>query len=203
MISQHHSSDGSVPSASKLFPEPSFTKLFDAIWVKSDLTACLIVVQDSVTTKFLNQSTTFLFENVVCKLSATLFRPQRAKCSVGIKERYDTVNTQVINTLRPRQDGHHFEDDIFKFIFLYENWFILLEFHWDLFPMFQSISKLVLVQIMAWHRAGDKPLYKPRWHSLLTHICLTRCRRVKTQSVCHSMHNCTERYVCKQTTPKL
>ena len=29
-----------------------------------------------------------------------------------------------INTLRPRQDGRHFADNIFKYIFLNENVFI-------------------------------------------------------------------------------
>ena len=31
-----------------------------------------------------------------------------------------------------------------------------------------------LVQIMAWHRAGDKPLSEPMMVRLLTHICVTQ-----------------------------
>ena len=31
-----------------------------------------------------------------------------------------------------------------------------------------------LVQIMAWHRPGDKPLSEPMMVSLLTHLCVTR-----------------------------
>ena len=31
-----------------------------------------------------------------------------------------------------------------------------------------------LVQIMAWRRSGDEPLYGPMMVSLLTHICVTR-----------------------------
>ena len=38
-----------------------------------------------------------------------------------------------------------------------------------------------LVQIMAWHPSGDKPLSEPMMVSLLTHICVTRPQWVK----CH------------------
>ena len=34
---------------------------------------------------------------------------------------YLTNEFPVLNTLRPRQNGHHFPDDIFKCIFLNEN----------------------------------------------------------------------------------
>ena len=34
--------------------------------------------------------------------------------------------------------------------------------------------RLKLVQIIAWHRTGDKPLSEPMLVSLLTHICVTR-----------------------------
>ena len=34
----------------------------------------------------------------------------------------------ILNTLRPRQNGRHFTDDIFKCIFLYENIWISLKF---------------------------------------------------------------------------
>ena len=37
-----------------------------------------------------------------------------------------------------------------------------------------------LVQIMAWRRPGDKPLYEPMMVSLLTHICATRPQWVNT-----------------------
>ena len=41
-----------------------------------------------------------------------------------------------------------------------------------------SISSLV--QIIAWHRPGDKPLSEPMMASLLTHICITRPQWVLT-----------------------
>ena len=41
-----------------------------------------------------------------------------------------------INTLGPRQDGRHFPDDIFKWIFVDEN--ACLKFHWNLFLILAS-----------------------------------------------------------------
>ena len=46
--------------------------------------------------------------------------------------------TFSVNTLRPRQDGRHFPDDIFKCIFLNEKIYFLLRFHWIVFAMVKS-----------------------------------------------------------------
>ena len=46
------------------------------------------------------------------------------------------IRLQCLNTLRPRQNGRHFADDIFKRIFLKENVKMSefrLKFHWSLF----------------------------------------------------------------------
>ena len=40
---------------------------------------------------------------------------------------------QLLNTLRPRQNGRHFPDDIFKWIFVNENAWISINIHWSLF----------------------------------------------------------------------
>ena len=78
------------------------------------------------------------------------------------------------NTLRPRQNGRHFPDDIFKCIFLNENVWISIKFSLKFVPK-GPINKIpALVQIMAWRRPGDKPLSEPMVASLLTHICVTR-----------------------------
>ena len=77
------------------------------------------------------------------------------------------------NTLRPGQNGCHFTDDVFKRIFLNENVWISLKFHWNLFLRFQlTIFHPALVQIMAWRRPGDKPLSEPMMVCLMTHICV-------------------------------
>ena len=63
-----------------------------------------------------------------------------------------------LNTLRPTQNGRHFPDDIFESIFLNENIWIILKI-WLKFVLKIRINNIpALVQIMAWRRAGDKPL---------------------------------------------
>ena len=64
----------------------------------------------------------------------------------------------IFNTLRPRQNGHHFADDTFKHIFLNENVCISIEISLKFVPKDQMNNMPALVQIMAWRRTGDKPL---------------------------------------------
>ena len=78
------------------------------------------------------------------------------------------------NTLRPRQNGRHFPDDIFKCIFLNENVWISIKISLKFVPKVPINNIPALVQIMAWRQSGDKPLYEPMMVSLLTHICVTR-----------------------------
>ena len=84
-----------------------------------------------------------------------------------------------INTLRPRQSGHHLSDDIYKGIFLIENVWIPIKFSLKFVPKGPIHNIPALVQIMAWRRPGDKPLSEPMVVSLLTHICVTRPQWVK------------------------
>ena len=79
-----------------------------------------------------------------------------------------------VNTLRPRWNGRHFADDIFKCIFLNENVWFPIEIPLKFVPMGLINTIPALVQIMAWRRPGDKPLSEPMMVSLLTHICVTR-----------------------------
>ena len=81
---------------------------------------------------------------------------------------------EACNTLRPKQYGRHFADDIFKCIFLNENAWILLGISLKFVSKVQINNIPALVQIMAWRRPGDKPLSEPMVVSLLTHICVTR-----------------------------
>ena len=80
----------------------------------------------------------------------------------------------VINTLRPRQNGCHFPEDIFTCIFLSENVWILLKISLKFIPKVWNNNIPVLVQILAWRRPGNKPLSEPMMISLLMHICVTR-----------------------------
>ena len=79
-----------------------------------------------------------------------------------------------INTLRQRQNGRHFAGDIFKYIFLNENAWIPIKIALKFVAKGPIDNILALVQIMAWHRQGDKPLSEPMVFSLPTHISVTR-----------------------------
>ena len=78
------------------------------------------------------------------------------------------------NTLRPRQNGCHFPDDTFKGIFLNENVLVSIKNSLKFVPKGPINNIPALVQIMAWHRPGDKSLSEPMMVSLPTHICVTR-----------------------------
>ena len=78
------------------------------------------------------------------------------------------------NTLRPRQNGHHFTDDTSKCIFLNENGRISIEISLEFVPK-GSINEIpALMQIMVWHRSGDKLLSEPIMIRLPGHICVIR-----------------------------
>ena len=57
-----------------------------------------------------------------------------------------------------------------------------LRFHWSLFLGVQFNNIPALVQIMAWRRPGDKPLFEPMLVFVPTHICVTRPQWVKCRS---------------------
>ena len=85
-----------------------------------------------------------------------------------------------LNTLRPRQNGRHFADDIFKCIILNENVWIPIKISLEFVPKGPINNIPALVQIMAWRRPGDKPLSEPMMVGLPTHICVTRPQWVIT-----------------------
>ena len=104
------------------------------------------------------------------------------------------------NTLRPRQDGRHFPDDIFKCILLYENIWIWLKISMKFVPKGSINNILALVQIMAWCRPGDKPLFGPMMVRLPTHVCVTRPQWVNTLNMflSHYFRGCVQSgTVCK------
>ena len=78
------------------------------------------------------------------------------------------------NTLRPRQNGRHFADDIFMCIFLNEDVWIPMKISMKFVPKGPINNIPALVRIMAWRRPGDKPLSEPMMVSLKTHICVIR-----------------------------
>ena len=84
-----------------------------------------------------------------------------------------------LNTMRPRQNGRHFADDIFKCIFVNENVWIPIKISLKFVPKGPINNIPSLDQIMAWRRTGDKPLSEPMMVSLPTHICVTQPQWVK------------------------
>ena len=64
----------------------------------------------------------------------------------------------LVNSSPPGQNGHHFTDDIFKYISLNENCCISIEISLKCVPKNPIDNMPVLVQIMAWRLLGDKPL---------------------------------------------
>ena len=61
--------------------------------------------------------------------------------------------SQIINILRPRQNGRLWADNILRAIFLFEN--VCMMF------IFPNGAIQIVIQIMAWRRAGDKTLSEP------------------------------------------
>ena len=82
----------------------------------------------------------------------------------------DLIFKIMINTLRPRQNGHHFPDDIFKRIFLNENVWISIAISLKFVPKVPIDTNPALVQIMAWRLTP-------------TNTCVTRAQWVKAKSV--------------------
>ena len=94
---------------------------------------------------------------------------------------YGLSKAQWVNTLRPRQNGHHFADT-FKRIFLNGNIRILIKISLKFVHKGPINNIPALVQIMAWRRPGDKPLSEPKVVNLLMHTCVTRPQRVKSST---------------------
>ena len=86
---------------------------------------------------------------------------------------------KALNTLRLRQNGRHFPDDMFKCIFCNENIWIVIKIWLKFVPKGPINNIPSLVRIMAWRRPSDEPLSEPVMVSLLTHICVTRPQWVK------------------------
>ena len=93
-----------------------------------------------------------------------------------------------VNTLRPRQNGCHFPNDLFKCIFLNENVWILIKISLKFVHKGPISNNPALVQIMAWRRPGDKPLSEPRMENLVTHICVTLPQWVKVSTHLQPFH---------------
>ena len=102
-----------------------------------------------------------------------------------------------VNSLRPRQNRRHFPDDIFKWIFVNENVWILIKISLKFVSKGLINHIPALVQLMAWRQPGDKPLSEPMMVSLLTHICVTQPRWVKLISMMVQVHHHNKAFCIK------
>ena len=102
---------------------------------------------------------------------------------------YGAMQQVLVNTLRQRQDGCHFPDDIFRCILLNENIWITINISLSFVPKGPIDNIPALVQIMAWRRSGDKPLSEPMMVCLLTHICVTWPQWVNSLLTVNVMEN--------------
>ena len=102
------------------------------------------------------------------------------QCSFCITSKGNlSVEIRQLNTLRLRENGCSFQDDIFKCIFLNENVWNSIKISLKFVPKGPINNIPALVQIMAWCRPGDKPLSEPMMVTLSTHIWVTRPQWVK------------------------
>ena len=118
-------------------------------------------------------------QNIELLLSQTSSNISSTSICLGQHSEYFIWSSSVIkshdtNTLRPRQNGCHLPDDIFKWIFLNENVWISINISLKFVPRGPINSIPTLVQVMAWRRPGDKSLSEPMMVRLPTHICVTR-----------------------------
>ena len=113
-----------------------------------------------------------------------IYHPTNPGRHLNIKTPSYQYRDSHVNTLRPRQNGRHFADDIFKWIFLNKNLWIPIKISLTFVPQGPINNIPALVQIMAWHRPGDKPLSEAMMFRLLTHICVGQPQWVKDVTVC-------------------
>ena len=63
--------------------------------------------------------------------------------------------------VNPPPPGRHFADDIFRYIFVNEKFYILMELSLKFVHKGPIDNNPALIQMMAWCRMGDKPLFVP------------------------------------------
>ena len=88
-------------------------------------------------------------------------RLQKKGLGISAKKGEAKVSSVHVNTLRSRQNGRHFPDDIFEWIFLNENVWNSIDISLKFVPRGPINNIPTLVQVMAWRRPGDKPLSEP------------------------------------------
>ena len=76
-------------------------------------------------------------------------------------DHWSTISS-LFNSSPPGQNGRHFRDDIFYCNFMNGKFCTLIHISQKFVPKSPVGNMSALVQVMAWHRTGDKPLPEPR-----------------------------------------
>ena len=118
-------------------------------------------------------------DGVATGLRCTMFHEMSIIAMYKLAVMYSQCSQVIINTLRSRQNGRHFTDDIFECIFLNANVWTVIEISLKFIAKGPINNIPALVQIMAWRRPGNKPLSEALMGRLLTHICIARPQWVK------------------------
>ena len=89
----------------------------------------------------------------------------------------DTYNIQFIEAEKKWQlfHGKHFQTHFNENVCVV----IKISLNFNFVPSGPIDNSPTLVQVIAWHLKGDKPLTNQWWPSLLTHVCVTRPQWVK------------------------
>ena len=92
---------------------------------------------------------------------------EKKRLTSNLNSRYIQIGLMWIKTLKPKQNCCHFTEFIFNCISWMKIYELCFRFHWNF-----DNNIPALVQIMAWHRPGNKPLSQPMTVSLLMHVSL-------------------------------
>ena len=72
-----------------------------------------------------------------------------------------SIKVLIINSFPPGQNGCHFRDNFFKCIFMNAKFWIAIQISLEIVPKGPIDNKSELVQVMALHWTGNKPLPEP------------------------------------------
>ena len=95
------------------------------------------------------------------------------------KESSEPTDEQAHSTHWGWPNGCNFPYDISKYISLNENAWTSIKISLKFVTKGPINNIPALIQIMAWHQPGDKPLSEPMMVSLLKHICVTQSQWVE------------------------
>ena len=117
----------------------------------------------------------------------------------SLRPRSPTELIQVsFNILRPTQNGHHFPEEILKWIILNENLWISNNISLRIVPMGPINHIPARVQIMVWHRPG---VWRPQWFKMFWHLSFYTASNIKcdhwTDLIHIYIHTYISIYICK------